>query len=904
MTLSAGTNLGPYEIVAPLGAGGMGEVYRGRDSKLSRDVALKVIPAEFANDRDRMARFEREAKVLASLNHPNIAHIYGLEDSAGVRALVMELVEGPTLAERIAKGPIPLEESLNIAQQIAGALEYAHDRGIIHRDLKPANVKIIPEGAAKVLDFGLAKALDESPAAGDIINSPTLTMGATRAGVILGTAAYMSPEQARGKSADRRADIWAFGVVLYEMLSGIKLYAGETAQDTLAHVITKEPAWESLPATTPTPIRHLIERCLTKDPKSRLQAIGEARIIIERYHANPGASTSSIERIPAQESRSRRSLPWLVAGICFLVALSALVWMFSSHNVTDLPIVAAQILPPPGTGFSLYGTVGFGPPLLSPDGSKLAFVAAGPDGRRKLWVRPLQSIVARALEGTDGASMQFWSPDSQNLGFFANGKMKRISAAGGSPLDLADVGGIVLRGGAWGAYDIILYSPTPASGLYKVSANTTGVAPQPVTTLNISRKEASHRWPQFLPDGKHFLFYINSSTAENAGTYVGSVNGSDPKLIFRSNRIALYAPPGYLLFLREAVLMAQPFDPNSFQLSGDPAPLLNHALGGSAAYYAGNFSVSSVGGFLVYDGGDASAASAHLSWYDRSGTQLADLGLSGEFESPRISPDGKKLAVTVIDPVTSAYDIWIQDLQKGTRSRLTFEQGSVNVAPAWSPDGKTIMFQSNMSRGIALYQMPSDGSGNPALVYADPSFSLRVPRLSGDGRYLVFHRQSISGSPIEIWALPLFGDRKPFPIVQGHTDSSLPDFSPDGKWLAYVSSESGRNEIYVVPFGHPGAKHQVSTDGGDLPRWRADGKELFFLSPDDKMMSAEIVESENDFETGKIQSLFQTHAFITASWSYDVSADGKRFVIETRDPHAGTGPITLITNWPGLLKQK
>jgi serine/threonine protein kinase len=904
MTLSARTKIGPYEIVAPLGAGGMGEVYRARDSKLSRDVAVKVIPAEFASDSDRMARFSREAQVLASLNHPNIAHIYGLEDSGGVRALVMELVEGTTLAERIAMGPLPLEESLSIAKQIAEALEFAHDRGIIHRDLKPANVKITPDGAAKVLDFGLAKALDESPAAGDITNSPTLTMGATRAGVILGTAAYMSPEQARGKSADRRADIWAFGVVLYEMLSGKRLYAGETAQDTLAHVITKEPTWETLPSGTPTPIRHLIERCLTKDPRSRLQAIGEARIIIERYLANPSASTSSIERFIVPKSESRRSVPWIVAGVCFAVALAMLMWTFLHRENADERIVAAQIPPPPGMVFSLYGTVGFGPPLLSPDGSKLAFVAAGPDGRRRLWVRPLQSTVARALEGTDGASMQFWSPDSQNLGFFANGKMKRISAAGGASLDLADVGGIVLRGGAWGADDIILYTPTPASGLYRVSANSTGNAPQQVTTLNKSRKEVSHRWPQFLPDGKHFLFYINSSIAENSGTYVGSMSGSEPKPIFRSNRIALYAPPGYLLFLREAVLMAQPFDHNSFQLSGDPAPLLNHVLGGSAAFYSGNYSVSSVGGLLVYDGGDASVASAHLNWYDRSGTQLADLGLSGEFESTQISPDGRKLAVTVIDPVTSAYDIWIQDLEKGTRSRLTFQQGSVNVAPAWSPDGKTIFFQSNMGGGIALYQMASDGSGNPSLVYAETSSSLRVPRLSRDGRYMVFHKQSTSGSPIEIWALPLFGDRTTFPVVQGHADSSVPDFSPDGKWLAYASLESGRNEVYVIPFGHPGAKHQVSTDGGDLPRWRADGKELFFLSPDNKMMSAEIVESENGFETGKIQPLFQTHAFTTASWGYDASADGKKFIIETRDPQAGLGPVTLITNWTALLKQK
>jgi serine/threonine protein kinase len=901
MALNSGNRLGPYEIISPLGAGGMGEVYRARDPKLGRDVALKVLPEAFARDGERMARFEREAKVLASLSHPNIAPIYGMEDSSSTHALVMELVEGPTLADRIHSGAVPMDEALRIAKQICEGLEYAHERGIVHRDLKPANVKVTSDDAVKILDFGLAKAIEGGAASTDISSSPTITRMATQAGVLLGTAAYMSPEQAKGKAVDRRADIWAFGCVLYEMLTGKMAFRGETTTDTLAAVIKEEPDWSQLPAATPVRVRVLLQRCLQKDPKQRLRDIGDARIAIDEILSGAPQETSSLGP-PVSASAAQRMLPWAVAGVFLVAALALLAWALSRHESSPAPAVAAQILPPPGTSFALFGTVGSGPPSLSPDGSKIAFVVTAADGTRKLWVRSLGSVAAHALEGTDGASLQFWSPDSQDLGFFANGKLRRIPATGGSPLDLSDVSSVVIRGATWGADDVILFTPTVGSGLFEVHANASRTAAQPLTQLNAARKEISHRWPQFLPDGKHFLFFSESAIRENSGTYAGSVDGGEPKLVVRGNRATVYAAPGYLLSLREGVLMAQRFDPDTFEVSGNAIPVADHVEAGSAPFYSGNFSVSQSGGYLVYDPGSGGAP-IHLLWLDRQGTQLGEMEPPADYESPRLSPDGKKLAITVVDPFRSVFDIWIQDLAKGTRTRLTFSEGPINIAPSWSPDGSTIAFQSNPSGRYGLYQRAADGTGESTLLFADDA-NQRVPRTSRDGRYLVFQHQTSSGSPTQIWSLPLFGDRKPSPVIEGHTDALAPDLSPDSKWLAYVSAESGRDEVYIVPFGHTGGKWQISAAGGDLPRWRADGKELFFLSQDNKMTSAEITESANSIEVGKVQALFQTHAVPVSSWSYDVTADGKKFVVVSEDLQLRFQPVTLITNWTELLKQK
>src|SRR5580693_4440952 len=570
MPLTNGTKLGPYEIISPLGAGGMGEVYRARDSKLGRDVALKVISEQFANDAERMARFEREAKVLASLNHPNIAHIYGLEDSGGVRALVMEVVEGQTLAERIARGPIPLEETLSIAKQMAEALEYAHERGIVHRDLKPANVKITPDGAVKVLDFGLAKAIEETSAAEDISNSPTLSMGATRAGVILGTAAYMSPEQAKGKSADRRADIWSFGVVLYDMLSGKQMYGGETAPETLAHVITKDPSWENLPSATPTAIRNLLERCLTKDPKARLQAIGEARIIIERYLANPASSTSSIERIAAVQPTSRRVLPWTVSALALVIAMVC-AWAPWRQAREEMHAARLAFVPPPDSLFddSQADTV-----VVSPDGEKLAFTARSAQGKSQLWVRALDSIDAQMLPGTEGAIEPFWSPDSKSIAFGAKGKLKRVDLSHGTAQTLCDAAR--LTGGSWSPKGIIIFGPDYRSALFQVPAN--GGDVKAATVRDSEHGDAQHSHPFFLPDGNHFLFRININP-DPKGVWIGSLDSPVLNQLLPDNTIAAYAPPGWLLYVRNEVLVAQEFDAGSMKLKGETHPLVTKAAG-------------------------------------------------------------------------------------------------------------------------------------------------------------------------------------------------------------------------------------------------------------------------------------------------------------------------------------
>ena len=896
MTLAEKTKFGPYEIVMPIGAGGMGEVYRGRDTRLGRDVALKVLPEEFAHDAERMARLRREAQVLASLNHPNIAAIYGFEDSSNVHALVMELVEGPTLAARIKVGAIPFEEALPIAKQIAEGLEYAHERGIIHRDLKPSNVKVTPDGAVKILDFGLAKAIEGDPSTTSVENSPTLSAMATHAGFLLGTAAYMSPEQARGKRADRRADIWAFGVVLFEMLSGQRLFSGETTSDTLAAVIRAEPDWSELPAATPPRIRELLQRCLKKEPRQRLQSIGEARIAIEETLSGTGAGVPCAGQAPPLQSTWRRALPWAIAAT-FIVSTALFALGYFARAPQPARVVVSEISPPANANF---GGGGYSPgtPVISPDGQRLAFSAIGSDGKQRLWVRRLDSATAQPLEGTDGATFPFWSPDSQRLAFFANGKLNRIDASGGPALAIAVASNG--RGGSWGPDGTILFTPTTNDPLFRVPAS--GGTPQPVTKLNVSRQEISHRWPQFLPDGKHFLFFDHPSGPENSATYAASLKGGEPKMIVHSDSNAMFAPPGYLLFVRQGTLMAQRFDASSLRLLGEAMPLAERveAVG---TIWLGIFTASE-NGILVYEAGGATTGAVHIFWYDRSGKQIAETGTPGVFGNPSISADGDTLAVTRDDPSSGKADIWVYDLARGIPARLTFSQGD-NAGPAWSLDGKTIAFMSSRSGQFHVYQKAADGSGNTTPLVADDATEYD-PVWSLDGRYLIFERLATTpGSHVEIWALPLFGDRKAFPVVQNKQfDLRELALSPDGKWLAYSTLESGRPEIYIVPFRQGSGRWEVSTSGGLWPRWRHDGKELFYLALDNKIMSAQIAEAGSSLSIGKILPLFQANIGPNPGWMYDVSADGKKFVVASLGTPSASAPLTLVTNWPALLKKQ
>ncbi len=882
----------------------MGEVYRARDSKLGRDVALKVLPEAFAADATRLARFHREAQLLASLNHPCIAAIYGFEDSGKVHAFVMELVEGPTLADRVLSGAIPVSEALGIAKQICEALEFAHERGIVHRDLKPANVKVTPEDAVKVLDFGLAKALETQDSGMNIANSPTLSVAATREGMILGTAAYMSPEQAKGRAADRRSDIWSFGCVLYEMLSGKQPFSGETVSDTLAEVLKVDPDWNAMPASTPAGIQKLVRRCLLKDPKQRLQAIGEARIAIEQT-LNPTAQLGGIDFIApaataaaAEELREpvwRRLLPWGVVAILLITTVSFATLFWHAASVPDRS-VRSYILPPDQATFVFQAA--FGAPVLSPDGKRLVFSAKSGGANEMLWVRELDSLTSHRLEGTEGASFPFWSPDGQFVGFFASGKLMKIDISGGPAQTVCDAPSG--RGGTWSARGVIVFAPKVAGSLEQVSA--AGGEPVALFADDKSDQQLTLRWPFFLPDGNHFLFWSGNpfavGTAGNNGIFLASLDGKQRQFLFPADSDALYSSSGYLLFLRGETLMAQPFDADGLKLTGDAVPIAEH-IGNPQKYRLGHFSVSQHGE-LIYEGSETDAG--QVVWMDASGKQLGTLGEPGGVLDARLSPDDKTIIEAIEDPQSTNADLWLVDLTRGVRTRFTFDPASHGY-PAWSPDGKEIAFSSTHAGNLSMYEKAANGTGDIQPLAGDGVEQL-VSDWSRDGRYIAYNRlDPQTGGGFGIWILPLFGDKKPFPFIQNQYNLLTPTFSPDGKWIAYSSQESGRREVFISSFPGANSKWQVSANGGGAPRWRADGRELFYLSEDNKLMAVEIQEKGGSLEIGNTQTLFPVSASSSLLLPYDVTTDGKKFVIVV--PVAGSGgePITLVTNWVASVKK-
>ncbi len=883
MALAPGTQLGRYEVVAPLGAGGMGEVYRARDSALGREVALKVLADAFAADAERMARFSREAQVLASLNHPNIAHIYGFEESGGVRALVMELADGYTLADRIAKGPLPLDEALPIARQIADALEYAHDRGIIHRDLKPANVKVTPDGTVKVLDFGLAKAIENTPAADDISNSPTLSMAATRAGVILGTAGYMSPEQAKGKTVDRRADIWSFGAVLYEMLAGKKVYEAETAPETLAQVLTKEPAWDSLPASTPTAIRHLAERCLVKDPKARLQAIGEARIILERYLANPSASTTSIERVGRAGPAWRRALPWGVAAI-FLAAFALALWApWRRSIVREAPMRLNVEVGAPVVLAVDYGAAA----VISPDGTKFAFRASesGENQKTRLYIRQRDQLQATALAGTEDARDQFFSPDGQWIAFFADGKLKKIPAQGGAVVTLCDAPND--RGGAWSEDGTIIFAPSTREGLSRIPE--AGGKPEPVTTLDISKGEVTHRWPQALPGGKAVLFtaHNNNIGFDRANIVVQVLKTGERKTVHQGGTYARYAPSGHLLYAHEGTVFAEPFDLGHLRVTGPAVPFLEHVLTHSLGGYA-QFDFSKTGA-LLYVAGEDTTMPVTIDWMDKEGKFQPLRTVAGDYYDLRFSPDGRRLALSIRDQGTS--DIWVYDCPRDTMTRLTFGPGSSSW-PVWTPDGQRIAFALDREGSTpGMYWVRADGTGQVERL--TESTNGQIPSsFSPDGKFLAFNELS-PGTNWDIWILPFEGDErsgwKPGPprvFLNSPDLEFVPAFSPDGRWLAYVLINTSGAQVYVRPFPGPGGNWQISTDGGAFPTWSKNGKELFFRSTsEDRIMVSTYRVVGDSFQSDKPQVWSPGQFAHRGSWrNFDLAPDGKRFAVTNLRP--------------------
>ena len=887
MGLQAGGHLGIYEILSPLGAGGMGEVYRARDTKLGRDVALKVLPDAMAHDRERMARFEREARTLASLNHPHIAAIHGLEEANGQRALVMELVEGPTLANRIAGGPIPVEDAMPLALQIAEGLGFAHDRNIVHRDLKPANIKVTPDGQVKILDFGLAKAMStESSGTSEEATTLTLTTGA---GTMLGTAAYMSPEQARGQNVDRRTDVWSFGVVVYEMLTGERPFCGPTVSDTLAAVLREAPDLQRIPLR----MRSLVAACLEKDPRKRLRDFGDVLLLTGILSEEQGTLVHG-EAVPETSRRSllHRALPWAVAAMLLAVAL---VFGLAYFRASSRPeeTIRSLIAPPEGEVFAFAGFNGL--PALSPDGTRLIFPAEDTSGKEALWLRPLDSLATERLEGTEDASYPFWSPDSRHVAFFQDGKLKENDLAGGPPVLLCDAPDA--RGGTWGRANFIVFASQLWGGLDSVPA--TGGTPTPI----VAHKAFHTRWPEFLPDGKHFLYLSGDLAAPgtpNLGIYIGEIGSNESKFLLQADSDALYAPPGFLLFLRDDTLMAQRFDADEQKLEGEAVPVAQH-VASPELFRQGLFSVSGTG-LLVYET-EGSSIGGQLAWFDAKGKQLAEVGEPGAFD-PSLSPDGKQLAY-VVQKQSGAKndDIWLLDLQRGVQTRFTNGPGDNKLA-VWSPDGARIAYSSGRRGKYKLYVASASGTGIPEpLIESDAD---EYPSdWSRDGKYIAltfsdWKRQTNNG----IWVLPLFGDRKPFRYLPSQFNESDAVFSPDGRWMAYSSDQSGSVEVYLSPFPGGGGKWQVSLGGGDQPEWNRDGSGLYYVAPGGKMMEASIRESGATIVVGEPRQLFQEARTGTSlgARSYCITRDGKRFLV-AKAPHSVASPLTLVTHWNADLKK-
>jgi dipeptidyl aminopeptidase/acylaminoacyl peptidase len=886
MALASGTRLGTYEIRGLIGAGGMGEVYQAHDTKLDRNVAIKVLPQQFAGDSERLARFQREAKMLAALNHPNIAAIYGLEQSGDIHYLVMELVAGQTLAERIRTGPVPLDEALRIAEQIAEALEAAHgsEKGIIHRDLKPANVKVTPEGRVKVLDFGLAKAFATEQIADDIADSPTLSALPTMQGTIMGTAAYMSPEQARGKTVTKASDIWAFGCVLFELLTGKQAFHGRGLTDVLAVLLTQEPNWAQLPKGTPPTIRTLLQRCLRKDPRQRLQDAAGVRIEIEDVLSGAAAA----EPVAVQHGSSRR-LAWSVAAVATILAVMAGIWgtlgKFRAAPV-DVRAMRFFVSPPGGWTLMTTGLTTTAPVTVSPDGQHLALVARGADGKTMLWVRALDGLTPQLLAGTDGALRPFWSPDSRFLGFFAGGKLKKIEVAGGPPINLCDVADGF--GGTWSRNGVIVFALGAASTLQKVPAS--GGPSVEATTLG--QGEIGHRMPFFLPDGQHFLYRARTTGGGAAGPiYIASLDSAERKLLFNADSANVIYAQGHLIFLRETTLMAQPFDAERLELTGDAVPIAER-IQTQGAPVAGVYSASE-NGVLAYVTGTGTTGS-QLLWFDRAGKQLGMLGDTADYTDLELSPDGKRASVSIPDQAGQGRDIWIYDVARGLKTRFTFDPAE-ELGSIWSPDGSRLVFNSRRKGHLDLYQKDSSGAGSEQLLLQDNED--KTPTAwSPDGRFIVYSNNG------DVFALPLSGDHKPIPVVQTQFSETNGQFSPDGRWVVYASSESGRYEIYAAPFPGPRGKWQISTGGGIFPRWRRNGTEIYYLALDNKLMAAAVNEKGPSLEVGAVKPLFDTRA-IGVRYAYDVTADGQRFLINSFPTQSASAPITVVVNWTAGLKK-
>ena len=881
MSVNAGTRFGPYEILSASGAGGMGEVYRARDTRLDRTVAIKILPVHLADRADLRERFDREARTIAGLNHPHICTLYDVGHQDGTDYLVMEYLEGETLAQRLSKGLLPLDQVLRYAIEIADALDKAHRKGITHRDLKPGNIMLTKSGA-KLLDFGLAKLRQDVAPVTPLSQLPTMNDAITAEGTMLGTLQYMAPEQVEGKEVDARTDIFAFGVVVYEMATGKKAFEGKSHASLMAKILeTDPPPMASLTPMTPPALDHVVKRCLAKDPDERWQS---AKDICEqlRWISDSGMQ-AGITAASAPEQKSKKHLLWAAAAGAIAVAVIAGAAFYLRHTP---PPVEKQVIRfavgPPAKG-SFSGGLRTSP-TVSPDGTKILFAADVGSSRSQLWIRTLDSAMAQALPGTENASYPFWSPDSRFVAFSSGSKLRKIAISGGPVETLAEV---QPTPGTWSRDGIILFTANDGR-LVRVSDSGGNVTP--VTTFDASRFETDHLWAQFLPDGKHFLYFAQSPRAGNNAIYLSSLDSKDRKLLLNVASNPVYVSPGYLLFHRQGTLMAQPFDADKLQLTGEPVPMVEGVefnLFGSAAAFS-----ASDNGVLVYRGGGG-AVPLNLVWVNRNGAEQALGAPPHNYTFPRISPDGKRVAAGIEE---GEGQIWVYDFARDAVSRLTFE-GSNNVDPIWTPDSKRIAFKGNGNR---LFWQSADGGGGAEELTAAKLGGNSIPSSwSPDGQELAF----IDGGGIRnIYILPL-KDRNPHVFAESQTYESAPTFSPDGRWLAYASVESGRNEIYVRPFPGPGGKWQISTDGGTEPMWNPKGHELFYRDGQ-KMMGVDYT-VQPAFSAGKPRMLFQGPYIPTprSAADYDVSPDGQRFLM-LKGAEQVPGEINVVFNWTAELKQK
>jgi eukaryotic-like serine/threonine-protein kinase len=863
MILSSGAKLGPYELIAPIGAGGMGEVWKARDTRLGRDVAMKFSAQQFSD------RFEREARAVAALNHPNICTLHDV----GPDYLVLELIDGTTLAERIARGPIPLDEALSSAGQIADAIAAAHDREIVHRDLKPANIKIRPDGSVKVLDFGLSKSAAEPTAF--TADSPTML---SAVGMILGTAGYMSPEQARGQETDKRADIWAFGVVLYEMLTGERLFEGKTVSDALAAVLMREPDLEK----TPVLVRRLLRACLEKDPKRRLHDIADWKLLLEE----------TAPAVVAAVSRSRMATlgPWVLAA-CLFAGMVGLGWVEYRHRATQEPGIFKVTLPLPENASIPFNVAVV--PAVSPDGKHVAFSTSS-EGNIAIWVRDIDSFAARLIPGTEGGRLPFWSPDSRTIAFFEDNRLMRIAIAGGAVLTICEaVGGP--RGGTWahdGNTEVILFAVN-AGGIFQVNA--AGGTAVPLIKPNPATGELNDQWPWFLPDGHHFLYSAQGN--QYSGTvYVADMKSGERKRLAATPFNAIYAS-GHLIFVRDGNLMAQAFDSSRLQTTGDATPIAE-AVGNNQVGGLGFFTASGTG-LLAYFG--SGGPRLQLNWFDRSGKHPGIAAPSAPVRGwASISPDSSTMAFNMADAGAGGNNLWLFNVARAATSRFT--SGSSGLAPVFSPDGRNLAFSSSRDGVQQVFVKALDGGKDELLSPAqgNPPHGTVPEDWSRDGRYLVV-RVIQTRTKDDIWIQPLFGDRKAFPYLEGDYNERNAGISPDGKWIVYSSDETGKVEIYAQSFPTPGGKIQISTEGGERPKWSHDGKEIFFIAPDRRMMAV-LIKPGATLEIGRPQALFETRIGADFNNRFDVSEDG-RFLIPVQQGSTDSPPLNLIVNWPAILKK-